>query len=148
MASYISVPRDLTKVKSKVMFNLTKRQLICFGLGALIGVPTFFMVKSVASGSTAAMVMMIVMMPMFFLAMYEKNGQPLEVFLGHFIEANFTRPKVRPYKTNNYYAVLKKQAQLEKEVERIVRNSKEDVPKGRVCDRNAKEFDEGTAVTD
>lgn len=61
MASYISVPRDLTKVKSKVMFNLTKRQLICFGLGALMGVPTFFMVKSVASGSTAAMVMMIVM---------------------------------------------------------------------------------------
>lgn len=128
MASYISVPRDLTKVKSKVMFNLTKRQLICFGLGALIGVPAFFMVKSVASGSVAAMVMMIVMMPMFFLAMYEKNGQPLEVFLGHFIEANFTRPKVRPYKTNNYYAVLKKQAQLEMEVERIVRDSKEDVP--------------------
>ena len=31
-ASYISVPRDLTKVKSKVMFNLTKRQLICFGI--------------------------------------------------------------------------------------------------------------------
>ena len=27
-ASYISVPRDLTKVKSKVMFNLTKRQLM------------------------------------------------------------------------------------------------------------------------
>ena len=38
-ASYISVPRDLTKVKSKVMFNLTKRQLICFGVAALIGVP-------------------------------------------------------------------------------------------------------------
>ncbi len=27
MAAYISVPRDLTKVKSKVAFNLTKRQL-------------------------------------------------------------------------------------------------------------------------
>ena len=148
MASYISVPRDLTKVKSKVMFNLTKRQLICFGLGALMGVPTFFMVKSVASGSTAAMVMMIVMMPMFFLAMYEKNGQPLEVFLGHFIEANFTRPKVRPYKTNNYYAVLKKQAQLEMEVGRIVRDSKEDVPEGGAFGRNAKESDKGTAVTD
>ena len=148
MASYISVPRDLTKVKSKVMFNLTKRQLICFGLGAVMGVPTFFMVKSVASGSTAAMVMMIVMMPMFFLAMYEQNGQPLEVFLGHFIEVNFTRPKVRPYKTNNYYAVLKKQAQLEKEVERIVRDSKEDVPEGRASGRDAKESDKGAAVTD
>ena len=42
-ASYISVPRDLTKVKSKVMFNLTKRQLICFGMAALIGVPSFFL---------------------------------------------------------------------------------------------------------
>ena len=120
MANYISVPRDLTKVKSKVMFNLTKRQLVCFSIGALMGVPTFFFVRGMASGSAAAMVMMIVMMPMFFLAMYERNGQPLEVFLGHFIQANFIRPKKRPYKTNNYYAVLEKQAQLDKEVEKIV----------------------------
>ena len=42
MAAYIPVPRDLTKVKSKILFNLTKRQLICFGAAALIGVPSFF----------------------------------------------------------------------------------------------------------
>ena len=47
-ASYISVPRDLTKVKSKVMFNLTKRQLICFSVAALIGVPSFFLIKQIA----------------------------------------------------------------------------------------------------
>lgn len=141
MANYISVPRDLTKVKSKVMFNLTKRQLICFGLGTLIGVPIFFMVKSVASGSTAAMVMMIVMMPLFFFAMYEKNEQPLEVFLGHFIEANITRPRVRPYKTNNYYAVLMKQVQLEKEVEEIVKKSKENTFKAREGDSDTGESD-------
>ena len=46
------------------------------------------------------------MMPFFFLAMYEKNGQHLEVILGHLIEATFVRPKERPYKTNNYYDVL------------------------------------------
>ena len=124
-ASYISVPRDLTKVKSKVMFNLTKRQLICFGVAALIGVPTFFLLKSIGSTSMAAMGMMVVMMPLFFLAMYEKNGQPLEVFLGHFIEANFTRPKIRPYQTDNYYAALMREIQAEKEVEEIVRISKE-----------------------
>ena len=28
MASYISVPRDLSKVKTKVFMNLTKRQAI------------------------------------------------------------------------------------------------------------------------
>ena len=64
-ASYISVPRDLTKVKSKVMFNLTKRQLICFGVAALIGVPTFFLLKSIGSTSMAAMGMMVVMMPLY-----------------------------------------------------------------------------------
>ena len=37
MAAYISVPRDLTRVKSKILFGLTKRQIVCFGTGALIG---------------------------------------------------------------------------------------------------------------
>ena len=103
-ASYISVPRDLTKVKSKVMFNLTKRQLICFGMAVLIGVPSFFLMKTVMKTNTAVMGMMVIMMPFFFLAMYEKNGQPLEVILNHMIQAIFKRPKIRPYKTDNYYA--------------------------------------------
>ena len=31
--AYVPVPKDLTKVKTKVAFNLTKRQLVCFGCG-------------------------------------------------------------------------------------------------------------------
>ena len=124
-ASYISVPRDLTKVKSKVMFNLTKRQLICFSLAALLGVPSFFLLKMVGSPSMAAMGMMVVMMPLFFLAMYEKNGQSLEVFLNQFIQANFVRPKYRPYETDNHYATIMRQIEAQKEVERIVQFSKE-----------------------
>ena len=137
-ASYISVPRDLTKVKSKVMFNLTKRQLICFGLAALVGVPSFFLLKLAFSTSTSVMIMMVIMMPFFFLAMYEKHGQPLEVFLKHFIQANFVRPKTRPYKTDNYYAALDRWAKAEEEVEKIVRIS-EEREKERV--RNAKASD-------
>ena len=38
---YVPVPKDLTKVKTKVAFNLTKRQLVCFGCGALIGGAAF-----------------------------------------------------------------------------------------------------------
>ncbi len=121
-ASYISVPRDLTKVKSKVMFNLTKRQLICFSVAALIGVPSFFLVKSVASLSMAALCMIIIMMPFFFFALYEKNGQHLEVILKHFIETSFIRPKQRPYKTNNYYSALERQADAEKKIKAIVDN--------------------------
>ena len=118
-ASYISVPRDLTKVKSKVMFNLTRRQLICFGMAVLIGVPSFFLMKTVVKTNTAVMGMMVIMMPFFFLAMYEKNGQPLEVILNHMIQAMFIRPKIRPYKTDNYYAVLQRLANVEREISKI-----------------------------
>ena len=124
-ASYISVPRDLTRVKSKVMFNMTKRQLICFSMAALIGVPSFFMLKRLGSPTVAAMGMVVIMMPFFFLSMYEKNGQPLEVIVGHFIEANFIRPKKRPYMTDNYYSALLRQAEAAKEVKNIARVSKE-----------------------
>ena len=120
MAAYIPVPRDLTRVKTKAFFNLTKRQLVCFGTAALIGVPLFFWIKSFGNVSLATMVMIIVMLPLFFLAMYEKDGQPLEVIAGHFIKAKFVRPKVRLFQTDNYYDVLMRQYQLEKEVEKIV----------------------------
>ena len=131
MASYIAVPRDLTKVKSKVAFNLTKRQLICFSLAALIGVPSFFLLKKTGNISVAAMGMMVVMMPLFFVAMYERNGQPLEVILFHFIQANFIRPKIRIYQTDNYYAALMREAAAEKEVEEIVRSYHKPVPEER-----------------
>ena len=120
MAAYIPVPRDLTRVKTKAFFNLTKRQLVCFGSAALIGVPLFFWIKSMGNVSLATLVMIIAMLPLFFLAMYEKDGQPLEVIAGHFIQAKFIRPKVRPFRTDNYYDVLVRQYQLEKEVEKIV----------------------------
>lgn len=123
--AFVPVPKDLNAVKPKVMFNLTKRQLICFGLAALVGVPSFFLLKLAFSISTSVMIMMVIMMPFFFLAMYEKHGQPLEVFLKHFIQANFVRPKTRPYKTDNYYAALIRQAKAEEEVEKIVRISEE-----------------------
>ena len=119
--AYVPVPKDLTRVKTKVAFNLTKRQLICFGCGALIGVPLFFLLRGPAGNSVAAMCMMLVMLPFFMLAMYEKHGQPLEKIIGNILKVAVIRPKQRPYRTNNFYAVLERQANLDKEVYDIVR---------------------------
>ena len=41
--AYVNVPKDLSRLKTKVMFNLTARQLVCFGCGSLVGVPLFFL---------------------------------------------------------------------------------------------------------
>ena len=123
--AYVPVPKDLTKVKTKVAFNLTKRQLVCFGGGALLGVPLFFLLRGSAGNSTAALCMMFVMLPFFLLAMYEKHGQPLEKIVGNIIRVTVIRPRQRPYRTNNFYAVLQRQEMLDKEVYDIVhRNEK------------------------
>ena len=117
---YIPVPKDLTKVKSKVLFNLTRRQLVCFGGGALVGVPLFFLLKGPLGNSSAAICMIVVMMPFFLFALYEKNGLPLEKHLLYLIRTCVIRPKLRPYMTNNLYAALEKQDRLDREVRRIV----------------------------
>ena len=119
--AYVPVPKDLTKVKTKVMFNLTKRQLVCFGGGLLVGLPLFFLLMGPIGVSSAALCMMIVMLPCFLLAMYEKNGQPLEKVLSNLIRVSILRPKQRPYKTKNYYTLLARQERLDEEVSNIVR---------------------------
>ena len=121
--AYVNVPKDLTKIKSKVLFNLTKRQLICFGLAALMGVPLFFLLKDSAGTSLASVVMIAVMLPCFLFAMYEKHGQPLEVVAKHIIQTKFIAPKERPYQTQNLYAVLERQRKLEKEVSAIAKGT-------------------------
>ena len=122
--AYVPVPKDLTKVKTKVAFNLTRRQLLCFGGGALIGVPLFFLLRGSLGTSSAALVMVLTMLPFFFLAMYERNGQPLEQVARQFVRLYFLRPKKRPYKTNNFYAALARQDQLDREVYHIVHGKK------------------------
>ena len=117
--AYVTIPKDLSKVQSKILFGLTKRQVICFGAAAIIGVPLFFLTKGALGTTTAALCMILVMLPFFLFAMYEKNGQPLEVFLGHLIENKFSRPKMRIYQTNNLYSALVRQYELEQEVRAI-----------------------------
>lgn len=118
--AYVPVPKDLSRVKTKVIFNLTKRQLFCFSLAALAGFPLFFLLKAYTSVSVAALMMVLSMLPFFLFALYEKNGQPLEVFIRHIVQVHFIRPKRRPYLTNNFYAAINRQIQLDREVKAIV----------------------------
>ena len=105
---FVPVPKDLTKVKTKVAFNLTKRQLICFGTGGLIGIPTYIFTRGIIGNEPAAFLMIGLMLPFVLVGIYEKDGQPLEVILSHFIRAQFLSPKFRPYQTENMYAALER----------------------------------------
>lgn len=99
---YVPVPKDLTRVKTKVAFNLTRRQLICFGGGAAIGLPVYFLTRT-GIGNTAAMLLMIgLMLPFFAFGVYEKDGQPAERILKNWLRHRLW-PETRPYRTENIY---------------------------------------------
>lgn len=70
---YANVPRDLTRVKSKLFLNLTKRQILCFGAAIVVGLPLFFLLRGTGNMTLAAMVMILVMLPFFFLAMVKRE---------------------------------------------------------------------------
>ena len=112
--AYVPVPKDLSKVKTKVAFNLTKRQILCFSVALLMGLPLFFLLKDSAGTSLAAMAMIVVMLPCFLVAMYEKHGQPLEVVVKNIIQTKFTRPKVRPYQNGKPICTLGETAGIRK----------------------------------
>ncbi|MCR4707027.1 MAG: PrgI family protein [Clostridiales bacterium] len=118
--AYVPVPNELTRVKSRFLCNLTKRQVVCFGLGALVGLPLFFLTKGTLGVSMAAALMIVIMLPFFMFAMFERHGQPLEVLLKHFIQARFVRPRTRVYRTDNFYAVIEQNTRNRQEVRKIL----------------------------
>lgn len=123
--AYVPIPKDLSNMKTKVMFNLTKRQLICFSAALAVGLPPFFILKDYIGTSPAVLVMILLMLPLFMFAMYEKHGQPLEVMLKNYISVRFLTSKQRPYMTDNFYSLLERQFHLDTEVNQIVKNRKE-----------------------
>ena len=104
--AYVQVPKDLTRVKTKIMFNMTQRQLVCFALAAVTGVPFYLLTKNSIGSTAAACLMIVVMLPFFFFAMYEKDGIPLEKVLMNIYRQKIQRPGIRVYQTRNMYRVI------------------------------------------
>lgn len=80
--AFVSVPKDLTKVKNKVVLNLTKRQIICLVIAAAIGLPFYFLAKGAIGTTNAATGMVLLMLPAFLFAMYEKTDCRWKRFFG------------------------------------------------------------------
>jgi len=107
--AFVNIPKDLSKIKSKAAFNMTFRQLICFGTAVAIGIPTYIFTRGALGNTGAALLMIGIMLPPFFLAMYEKDGQPAEKVLRNFIRSKFYWVGIRPFKTENFYELLEKE---------------------------------------
>ena len=105
--AYVSVPKDMAEVKTRLIMNLTKRQLVCFGAAAAIGAPLFLSLRGSLGNTSAMMIMVAAVIPAFFFAIYSKDGIiPAEKYLLLILRQKFFFPKVRIYRTQNLYAYL------------------------------------------
>lgn len=123
MAISVTVPKDLSNIQDKVVFNLTKRQVICFAAAAAIGVPLYLFTKEPLGSEVAVLLMVIVMMPAFFMAMYRKNGFPAEKIAYFMIRQKILMPGVRPYRSENLLKKLEQREKYRKEVEYLERKA-------------------------
>lgn len=117
--AYVSIPRDLTKVKNKIAFGLTKRQLIFIAVGALIAVPLFLYLKDNVSITAGSYALVGIIMPAVILGSAEKNGMYLEKYIGNIILQKMIMPSIRIYQCENLYSRIER-----KEDERLKNEQK------------------------
>ena len=121
--AHVNITKDLTEVKSKVVFGLTQRQLIFFALAALVAVPTYFLARKSLGNDIALILLIVTALPFFFFALYEKNGQTPEKMLRNYFRVRFLTQQARPYRTENRFAALERQAYFDEEVKQLVSNT-------------------------
>lgn len=121
--AHVNITKDLTEVKSKVVFGLTQRQLIFFALAALVAVPTYFLTRKGLGNDIALILLIVTALPFFFFALYEKNGQTPEKMLRNYFRVRFLTQQARPYRTENRFAALERQAYFDEEVKQLVSNT-------------------------
>lgn len=112
--AYVDIPKDLDEIKSKIAFGLTKRQLIGFGIAAVIGVPVYLTTRH-AVGNDLGLILMIVSMALPLLyAIYDPKGMTVEQVVSAWLRFHFIARGIRPYQNENLFEMLE-----ETEVESI-----------------------------
>ncbi len=109
--AYVPIPKDLNRVKTKIAFNLTRRQLIGFTLAAIVGFPTYLFVRKFLPNDVAIIFMIITTLPIFFITLFEKDGIRFERYFKYIYQNKFYQPKTRVRK--EVYIEQKKKARNE-----------------------------------
>ena len=120
MAQYVQIPKDFDVVKKKLVFGLTKRQVICFAIGFALGLPVFFLTKNALGLTTAITLMGLVAAPAIFCGLYYKNGLYFEQVVKNMI-AFYKNPQVRIYKSENVYQQIKDEIEYNKLKETLIK---------------------------
>ena len=123
MAHYVKIPKDLNDIKEKFIMGFTKRQVICFGIGLVIGLPVFFLTRTALGMSGAIFAMGACAAPAILCGLFKKNGVFLEKQV-KFIFEYFIRPRKRYYKTTNIFECIERHIEYD-EINKKLRDAED-----------------------
>lgn len=141
--AYVQIPKDLSNVKTKVAFNLTKRQLIGFAVAGLIGIPTYLKTRSALGNDLAVFLMLIITIPIFFVVFYEKDGLPCEKYLKYVYLHEKHQPKVRVSK-NKFIEMRKEEQDINGKKSGSAKKSRKKKKTGRKTTKKEKRVKKGS----
>lgn len=93
--AYVPIPKDLKRVKTKVAFNLTKRQLIGFSIAGFIGIPVYLFMRKYVPNDIAVIFLIVSTLPIFFATLFEKDGLSFEKYFKYICMHKFYQPGKR-----------------------------------------------------
>ena len=109
----VRVPKDLNDIKQKFIFGLTKRQVISFGTGFILGIPAFFILKERAGLTAGIIAMGCCAAPAVMCGLYKVNGVYFDRYIRN-IFAFLKMPRKRIYRTHNAYKAIEMAVEYER----------------------------------
>lgn len=105
---FVKIPKDLSLIKQKFIFGLTKRQALCFGIGLVVGFIAFYVFNSLLGLQAGCFALGIAAAPAIFCGLYKKNGLHFEQAVKLMIEF-FRKPRERTYQSENTFDMISRQ---------------------------------------
>lgn len=109
---FVKIPKDISLIRQKFVFGLTKRQCIAFGIGIAVGFPSFYICNSTLGLQAGCFALGITAAPFVFCGLFKKNGLFFEQIVKLMIEF-FKKPKKRTYQSENTFEILSRQIEYD-----------------------------------
>lgn len=114
---YVNIPKDLSDVEGRLMFGMTKRQLIAGALIAFVFFPSYFFLRRYI-GQMALVLLIVFSTPPFLWAAWKvKDGRRIERVVMNYIRVRWLLPQIRPYKTENIYAAMETAGKIQEVID-------------------------------
>lgn len=105
----VKINKDIRDYKTKLIFNLTGRQLLFTVLGLLTGFIINSYCEQYIGSELASWLTIIVTIPLFAIGWINIQGMPAELFFKQFLMNEFIHPKKRLYQSDNVFNYIEEQ---------------------------------------